>query len=161
MGYGHVETHLELHSEPASLLLQSNMRAPTTLPTYLPLGEQIPYVDVCDDARLATAAKELSGRAQEEGVPATISAGIWPGIDQLMAVEVLTGFGIWHQGSVNIWSVSMSVVFHPLNIACYTPFCRCPPLPCLNQHHRSMAVCGKFYIDYPVVILWVLEYHKH
>lgn len=48
----------------------------------------MPYVDVCDDARLATVAKALGGKAREAGVPATISAGIWPGIDQLMAVEV-------------------------------------------------------------------------
>ncbi|CAN0552470.1 unnamed protein product, partial [Ectocarpus sp. 8 AP-2014] len=46
------------------------------------------YVDVCDDARLATVAKALNEKAQEAGVSATISAGIWPGIDQLMAVEV-------------------------------------------------------------------------
>lgn len=50
---------------------------------------KVPYVDVCDDARLATVAKGLHERAQEAGVPATISAGIWPGIDQLMAVEVV------------------------------------------------------------------------
>lgn len=49
---------------------------------------QVPYVDVCDDARLATVAKALNDKAQEAGVSATISAGIWPGIDQLMAVEV-------------------------------------------------------------------------
>lgn len=49
---------------------------------------QVPYVDVCDDARLATVAKALGGKAQEAGVAATISAGIWPGVDQLMAVEV-------------------------------------------------------------------------
>ncbi|CAN0575179.1 unnamed protein product, partial [Ectocarpus sp. 12 AP-2014] len=48
----------------------------------------VPYVDVCDDARLATVAKTLNDKAQEAGVSATISAGIWPGIDQLMAVEV-------------------------------------------------------------------------
>ncbi|CAN0539417.1 unnamed protein product, partial [Ectocarpus sp. 12 AP-2014] len=49
---------------------------------------EVPYVDVCDDARLATVAKTLNDKAQEAGVSATISAGIWPGIDQLMAVEV-------------------------------------------------------------------------
>ena len=49
---------------------------------------QVPYVDVCDDAGLATVAKGLNERAQEAGVAATISAGIWPGVDQLMAVEV-------------------------------------------------------------------------
>lgn len=49
---------------------------------------QVPYVDVCDDARLATVAKGLNEKAQKAGVAATISAGIWPGIDQLMAVEV-------------------------------------------------------------------------
>lgn len=45
-------------------------------------------MDVCDDAGLATVAKALNGKAREAGVAATISAGIWPGIDQLMAVEV-------------------------------------------------------------------------
>eukprot|EP00904_Undaria_pinnatifida_P012410 jgi/Undpi1/829/HiC_scaffold_10.g04293.m1 len=48
---------------------------------------KVPYVDVCDDAGLATVAKGLCGRAEEAGVAATISAGIWPGVDQLMAVE--------------------------------------------------------------------------
>lgn len=48
---------------------------------------QVPYVDVCDDARLAVVAKGLQQKAQEAGVPATISAGIWPGVDQLMAVQ--------------------------------------------------------------------------
>lgn len=57
-------------------------------PIHPPTHPQVPYVDVCDDARLATVAKSLSGQAQEAGVAATISAGIWPGIDQLMAVEV-------------------------------------------------------------------------
>ena len=51
---------------------------------------QVPYVDVCDDARLALVAKGLNAEAQAAGVAATISAGIWPGIDQLMAVEVKT-----------------------------------------------------------------------
>eukprot|EP00752_Nemacystus_decipiens_P007293 g6525.t2 len=54
---------------------------------------KVPYVDVCDDARLATVAKALSGRAQEAGVAATISAGIWPGVDQLMAVEACEMLG--------------------------------------------------------------------
>ena len=54
------------------------------------LTAQVPYVDVCDDAGLATVAKGLNERAQEAGVAATISAGIWPGVDQLMAVEVCT-----------------------------------------------------------------------
>lgn len=53
---------------------------------------QVPYVDVCDDARLATVAKALGEKAQQAGVAATISAGIWPGIDQLMAVEVRVRF---------------------------------------------------------------------
>lgn len=62
------------------------MSIPTNNPPTQPA--QVPYVDVCDDARLATVAKALGGKAQEAGVAATISAGIWPGVDQLMAVEV-------------------------------------------------------------------------
>lgn len=65
------------------------MSAALTLCTYgVGKRQQVPYVDVCDDARLATVAKGLGQKAQDAGVSATISAGIWPGIDQLMAVEV-------------------------------------------------------------------------
>ncbi|CAM9249506.1 unnamed protein product [Chrysoparadoxa australica] len=48
---------------------------------------RVPYVDVCDDAVVAANAKLLSPKAQELGVPAVISTGIWPGVDQLMALE--------------------------------------------------------------------------
>lgn len=54
---------------------------------------KVPYVDVCDDARLAVMAKGLHQKAQEAGVPATISAGIWPGVDQLMAVQACDMLG--------------------------------------------------------------------
>ncbi|CAM9618718.1 unnamed protein product, partial [Ectocarpus sp. 12 AP-2014] len=65
---------------------------------------QVPYVDVCDDARLATVAKTLNDKAQEAGVSATISAGIWPGIDQLMAVEACEMLG----GASEVESVDFS-----------------------------------------------------
>ena len=47
----------------------------------------VPYVDVCDEYELGEAAKELMGRAVERGVPAVVSAGIWPGVSALMAAE--------------------------------------------------------------------------
>eukprot|EP00612_Vaucheria_litorea_P000162 CAMPEP_0171451642 /NCGR_PEP_ID=MMETSP0945-20130129/67_1 /TAXON_ID=109269 /ORGANISM="Vaucheria litorea, Strain CCMP2940" /LENGTH=407 /DNA_ID=CAMNT_0011976147 /DNA_START=104 /DNA_END=1323 /DNA_ORIENTATION=+ len=48
----------------------------------------IDYVDVCDDSKAADSAKLLAESANRKNkVSAVISAGIWPGIDQLMAVE--------------------------------------------------------------------------
>ena len=50
--------------------------------------QKIPYVDVCDEYELAVAAKqELETKAQQTGVPAVISSGIWPGVSALMASE--------------------------------------------------------------------------
>ncbi|CAM9602417.1 unnamed protein product [Discosporangium mesarthrocarpum] len=57
------------------------------------IASKVDYVDVCDDARLAQVAKELGGAANDAGVSATISAGIWPGVDQLMAVEACDMLG--------------------------------------------------------------------
>ncbi|CAM9910938.1 unnamed protein product [Ectocarpus sp. 12 AP-2014] len=68
------------------------------------IAAKVPYVDVCDDARLATVAKTLNDKAQEAGVSATISAGIWPGIDQLMAVEACEMLG----GASEVESVDFS-----------------------------------------------------
>ncbi|CAN0466567.1 unnamed protein product [Ascophyllum nodosum] len=65
---------------------------------------KVPYVDVCDDARLALVAKGLNAEAQAAGVAATISAGIWPGIDQLMAVEACELLG----GAGEVESVDFS-----------------------------------------------------
>ncbi|CAM9708080.1 unnamed protein product, partial [Ectocarpus fasciculatus] len=64
----------------------------------------VPYVDVCDDARLAMVAKALNEKSQEAGVSATISAGIWPGIDQLMAVEACEMLG----GASEVESIDFS-----------------------------------------------------
>lgn len=66
-------------------------------------------MDVCDDARLATVAKALSGKAQEAGVAATISAGIWPGVDQLMAVEVRPCVRSVNFAAVNFLSICTTV----------------------------------------------------
>lgn len=57
----------------------------------LEVGAQ--YVDVCDDSKVGEAAKKMMELAKSKGVSAIISAGIWPGVDQLMAVEACNMLG--------------------------------------------------------------------
>ncbi|CAN0220582.1 unnamed protein product, partial [Phaeothamnion confervicola] len=60
--------------------------------------------DVCDDAKLAVVAKGLGPAAVAAGVPAVISAGIWPGVDQIMALEACEMLG----GADSVESVDFS-----------------------------------------------------
>lgn len=48
---------------------------------------RLPYVDVCDDTDLCKVAKCLAESAASDGVPAVVSAGIWPGVSALMVCE--------------------------------------------------------------------------
>ncbi|CAI5499892.1 unnamed protein product [Closterium sp. Naga37s-1] len=58
-----------------------------------PPPPQTPYVDVCDDVAYAGNARSLHGAAVAAGVPAITTAGIYPGVSNLMAAELvrLTG----------------------------------------------------------------------
>lgn len=60
-------------------------RKPEVLEAAIEAG--VPYVDVCDDRDLAKEAKKLSQSAEKAGVTAIISAGIWPGVSSLLAVD--------------------------------------------------------------------------
>ncbi|CAI5457587.1 unnamed protein product [Closterium sp. Yama58-4] len=48
-----------------------------------------PYVDVCDDVAFAANARSLHGAAVAAGVPAITTAGIYPGVSNLMAAELV------------------------------------------------------------------------
>jgi len=49
----------------------------------------VKYLDVCDDASYGAAAKKLSDKAKNAGVAAITCAGIYPGVSNLMARDVL------------------------------------------------------------------------
>lgn len=57
------------------------------------IRQGVPYVDVCDDTELCQAAKSLSPLAEAAGVPAVVSAGIWPGVSALMVAEAVERLG--------------------------------------------------------------------
>lgn len=55
------------------------------------IAARVPYVDVCDDMHYAEALKaKFSGAAAAAGVPAIISAGIYPGTSNVMAAHILS-----------------------------------------------------------------------
>ena len=47
-----------------------------------------PYMDVCDDQHHSTLTKQLHGEAQAAGVPCITTAGIYPGISNVMAAHM-------------------------------------------------------------------------
>lgn len=50
----------------------------------------VPYMDVCDDATYAQRAKRLEPAARAAGVPALSTAGIFPGLSNVMAADMVT-----------------------------------------------------------------------
>ena len=49
----------------------------------------VPYLDVCDDTAYSQRAKQLHGSAEAAGVPAITTAGIYPGISNVMAAHMI------------------------------------------------------------------------
>tara|TARA_B110000977_G_scaffold130957_1_gene166908 strand:- start:37638 stop:39086 length:1449 start_codon:yes stop_codon:yes gene_type:complete len=49
----------------------------------------IPYLDVCDDAKYASVAKQKSEAAKQKGVPCITTAGVYPGVSNLMAADMI------------------------------------------------------------------------
>ncbi|EFJ32029.1 hypothetical protein SELMODRAFT_86863 [Selaginella moellendorffii] len=50
---------------------------------------KVPYIDVCDDLTHAQLAKSLHNKAVEAGVPAIITTGLYPGVSNIMAAELV------------------------------------------------------------------------
>ncbi|KAL4424432.1 hypothetical protein ABPG77_006370 [Micractinium sp. CCAP 211/92] len=50
----------------------------------------VPYMDVCDDTEYSQRAKELHAKAQAAGVPAITTAGIYPGVSNVMAAHMIS-----------------------------------------------------------------------
>ncbi|XP_078445375.1 saccharopine dehydrogenase [Wolffia australiana] len=53
------------------------------------ISSKTPYVDVCDDADYAWRAKSFHAQAVAAGVPAITTAGIYPGVSNVMAAELV------------------------------------------------------------------------
>ena len=49
----------------------------------------VPYLDVCDDANYAQAAKSKHAAARAAGVPCITTAGAYPGVSNVMAAEMI------------------------------------------------------------------------
>jgi hypothetical protein len=49
----------------------------------------VPYLDVCDDTDYSQRAKALSAKAAAAGLPAITSAGIYPGVSNVMAAHLI------------------------------------------------------------------------
>ena len=50
----------------------------------------VPYLDVCDDTEYSQRAKALHTKAQAAGVPAITTAGIYPGVSNVMAAHMIS-----------------------------------------------------------------------
>jgi saccharopine dehydrogenase-like NADP-dependent oxidoreductase len=50
----------------------------------------VPYLDVCDDTSYAQRAKALHSKAEAAGVPAITTAGIYPGVSNVMAAHMIS-----------------------------------------------------------------------
>lgn len=57
------------------------------------------YVDVCDDASTAMACKALHKEAKAKGVPCVTTAGIYPGVSNIMAAEMLASARVGSDGT--------------------------------------------------------------
>nr|CAB3490870.1 unnamed protein product [Digitaria exilis] len=55
----------------------------------LPFSEQTAYIDVCDDTDYSWRAKGFHEQAKAAGVPAITTAGIYPGVSNVMAAELV------------------------------------------------------------------------
>ena len=53
------------------------------------IDQGVPYLDVCDDAEYAKACKSKSKAAATAGVPCVTTGGIYPGVSNLMAAEMI------------------------------------------------------------------------
>ncbi|PSC75317.1 saccharopine dehydrogenase [Micractinium conductrix] len=49
----------------------------------------VPYLDVCDDTEYSQRAKQLHAKAAAAGVPAITTAGIYPGVSNVMAAHMV------------------------------------------------------------------------
>jgi short subunit dehydrogenase-like uncharacterized protein len=49
----------------------------------------VPYLDVCDDANYAQAAKSRHAAARAAGVPCITTAGVYPGVSNVMAADMI------------------------------------------------------------------------
>lgn len=54
------------------------------------IAEGVPYLDVCDDTAYSQRAKSLHCKAQAAGVPAITTAGIYPGVSNVMAAHIIS-----------------------------------------------------------------------
>jgi hypothetical protein len=50
----------------------------------------VPYLDVCDDTAWSKRAKSLSLKAEQAGVPAITTGGIYPGVSNVMAAHMIS-----------------------------------------------------------------------
>lgn len=54
------------------------------------IASGVPYLDVCDDTSYSLRAKKLHDKAVAAGVPAIITAGIYPGVSNVMAAHMIS-----------------------------------------------------------------------
>ena len=54
------------------------------------IANGVPYLDVCDDAEYAKTCKSKSKAAANAGVPCVTTGGIYPGVSNLMAAEMIS-----------------------------------------------------------------------
>ena len=53
------------------------------------IAARVPYLDVCDDAEYASKAKSRADSAAAAGVPCVTTGGIYPGVSNLMAADMI------------------------------------------------------------------------
>jgi len=53
------------------------------------IDKSVPYIDICDDIGYAHRAKKYHSNAVHTGIPAITTAGIFPGIDNIIAAELI------------------------------------------------------------------------
>eukprot|EP00899_Mesostigma_viride_P002430 jgi/Mesvir1/12188/Mv00425-RA.2 len=64
-------------------------RKPTCAVLEACISEKVPYIDVCDDVEYSKRARSLSAKAKAAGVPAITTTGIYPGVSNVIAAEII------------------------------------------------------------------------
>ncbi|OIT08191.1 PREDICTED: uncharacterized protein LOC109227533 [Nicotiana attenuata] len=64
------------------------------------IGTKTAYLDVCDDTNYATRAKSYMNKALEANIPAITTGGIYPGVSNVMAAELVRTAKLESNGEV-------------------------------------------------------------
>jgi len=83
--------------------------------------EQTAYIDVCDDTDYSWRAKGFHEQAKSAGVPAITTAGIYPGVSNVMAAELVNAARSQNDGEPERLRLEF-VIIYPKQMSNYSVF---------------------------------------